>query len=146
MSRKISKAIALVLMLAMLVTLLPSVSLAADTTAHTHTYRLAPDSYEATDTTGGYRHYRCTVCRSDYAYYTDPLVYTVNPKTGEPVNDSNAANPYLPNYEFMPDNELHVMWSKADSEWRVYAVGSHDTKLSGWCGPDISCCQRLCTI
>ena len=41
--------------------------------------------------------------------------------------------------EFMPDNELHVMWSKADSEWRVYAVGSHDTKMSGWCGPDITC-------
>lgn len=105
----------------------------------THTYRLEPDSYEATDTAGGYRHYRCSVCRSDYAYYTDPLVYKVNPKTGEPLSDSSAANPYLPNYEFMPDNELHILWSKADSEWRVYALGSHDTALSGWCGPDIAC-------
>ena len=104
-----------------------------------HTFRLQPDSYEATAATGGYRHYRCTECGEEYSYTIDPLVYDVNPKTGEPLDDSLAVNPYLPNYEFMPDNELHVFWSKEDSEWRVYAVGSHDTGLSGWCGNDIVC-------
>ena len=106
---------------------------------HTHTYRLAADSYEATDTTGGYRHYRCTVCMHDYSYTTDPMVYKTNPKTGEAITFDYAANPYLPNYEFMPDNELHVLWSKEDNEWRAYALGSHDKKLSGWCGDDITC-------
>ena len=107
--------------------------------AHIHTYRLASDSYEATDTTGGYRHYRCTTCHNEYAYNTDPMVYTVNPKTGEAISFDHTINPYLPNYEFMPDNELHVFWSKEDREWRVYAVGSHDTSVSGWCGPNIVC-------
>lgn len=106
----------------------------------THSYRLQDDSYEATDTTGGYRHYICSDCDDEYSYETDPMVYTVNPKTGEAADNlKDAVNPYLPNYEFMPDNELHVFWSKEDSEWRVYAVGSHDTGLSGWCGPDITC-------
>ncbi len=107
--------------------------------AHSSSYKLQEDSREATDTTGGYRHYKCAECGAEYSYNTDPLVYPVNPKTGEAITFDYAINPYLPNFEFMPDNELHVFWSRADSEWRVYAVGSHDTKLSGWCGPDITC-------
>ena len=110
-----------------------------DTSKHEHTYRLAADSYEATDTTGGYRHYRCSVCGDDYSYTTDPMVYAENLKTGEEITLDYAMNPYLPNYEFMPDNELHVFWSREDSEWRVYAVGSHDMKMEGWCGSDVHC-------
>jgi hypothetical protein len=104
-----------------------------------HDYRLAADSFEATATQGGYRHYVCAGCGVEYSYETAPTVYAVNPKTGEPVTLDYAVNPYLPNWEFMPDNELHVMWSRKDGEWRVYAIGSHDTKLTGWCGPDITC-------
>ncbi len=107
--------------------------------AHGTSYVLQDDSYEATDTTGGYRHYKCAQCGAEYSYATDPMVYEVNPKTGEPITLDYATSVYLPNYEFMPDNELHVFWSRQDNEWRVYAVGSHDTKLSGWCGPDITC-------
>ena len=141
MSHKLAKLLVVLLTLALVLTLIPTVLAAGPQagTEHEHDYRLASDSYEATATQGGYRHYRCTVCRADYSYETDPLVYTKNPKTGEALTQDYAINPYLPNYEFMPDNELHVMWSKEDSEWRVYAVGSHDTKLSGWCGPDITC-------
>ena len=141
MSHKLAKLLVVLLTLALVLTLIPTVLAAGPQTGtdHVHNYRLAADSYEATATQGGYRHYRCTVCRADYSYETDPLVYTKNPKTGEALTQDYAINPYLPNYEFMPDNELHVMWSKEDSEWRVYAVGSHDTKLSGWCGPDITC-------
>lgn len=107
---------------------------------HSGSYKLVySDSYEATETEGGHRHYACTVCGAEYSYDTDPTVYTVNPKTGEPVTFDNAANPYLPNYEFMPDNELSVFWSRKDGEWRVYAVGSHDYNLTGWCGPDLPC-------
>lgn len=116
-----------------------NVDIPLDTSKHEHTYYICKDSYEATDSTGGYRHYRCTKCGDDYSYNTDPMVYEVNPKTGEALTTNDKANPYLPNYEFMPDNELHVFWSNEDSEWRVYAVGSHDMKMEGWCGPDVHC-------
>ena len=94
---------------------------------HTYDYRLQPDSYEATDTEGGYRHYVCAVCGAAYAYETDPLVYPVNPKTGEPVTNAGSVNPNLPLWERIPDAEPHTFWSKEDAEWRVYIYGSHDT-------------------
>ena len=94
---------------------------------HTYDYLLQPDSYEATDTEGGYRHYVCSVCGAEYAYATDPLIYAVNPKTGEPASNDGAVNPNLPLWERVPDAEPHVFWSKADHEWRVYIYGSHDT-------------------
>lgn len=105
-----------------------------------HSYRLQEDSYEATDTEGGYRHYKCTECGDEYSYETDPMVYTVHPKTGEPVTTALAANPYLPTFERMPDNEMHVFWSKDDGEWRVYTTGSHDSlEEDRWCGNDVIC-------
>ena len=94
---------------------------------HTYDYRLQPDSYEAADTEGGWRHYVCSVCGAEYAYATDPLIYPVNPKTGEPCTNAGAVNPNLPLWERVPDAEPHVFWSKADREWRVYIYGSHDT-------------------
>jgi len=139
MTRKTAKSIALLILAALLLSMLPAASFAEEGAAHIHAYHLAEDSYEATAAEGGYRHYVCAECGDAYSYETDPTVYTVNPKTGEPVTLDYAANPYLPNWEFMPDNELHVLWSREDNEWRVYALGSHDTGLSGWCGNDICC-------
>ena len=148
MSKKFNRMLSLLLTIAMVLSMVPTLVFAEDAPEagfayraceHSTSYVLQSDSYEATDTTGGYRHYKCSQCDAEYSYKTDPMVYTVNPKTGEEINFDYAINPYLPNYEFMPDNELHVFWSREDNEWRVYAVGSHDTKLSGWCGPDITC-------
>ena len=95
--------------------------------AHKYSYKLQPDSHEATDTEGGYRHYRCTECGAEYAYETTPLVYTKHPKTGKPVTHAGSVNPNLPLWEHVPDAEPHVFWSKKDKEWRVYLYGSHDT-------------------
>ena len=102
---------------------------------HTYDYLLQPDSYEANDTEGGYRHYVCSVCGAEYAYATDPRIYPVNPKTGEPCTNAGAVNPNLPLWEHIPDAEPHVFWSKTDREWRVYLYGSHDTGDS-FCGLD----------
>ena len=99
-----------------------------------HHYQLQPDSHEATDTEGGYRHYICKDCGDEYDYTTDPLVYTVNPKTGEPVTQQGAFNPLLPSWEHIPDGEPQVFWSKADKEWRCYLYGSHDDTGIGYCG------------
>ena len=98
-----------------------------------HHYQLQDDSYEATDTEGGYRHYICDDCGDEYSYETDPLVYTTNPKTGEPVDQSGCCNPYLPVWEHTPDGEPKVFWSKEDSEWRVYVYGSHDVSGEAMC-------------
>ena len=101
-----------------------------------HHYQLQPDSCEATDTEGGYRHYICADCGDEYSYAMDPLVYTVNPKTGEPVDQAGAYNPLLPTWEHIPDPEPQVYWSNADGEWRVYIYGSHDDTGAGSCGFD----------
>ena len=101
-----------------------------------HAYKLQDDSYEATDTKGGYRHYICEDCGDEYSYETDPLVYTTNPKTGEAVDQKGAHNPILPFYEHMPDGEPQVFWSKADEEWRVYIYGSHDVTGDAMCYTD----------
>ena len=107
---------------------------------HAGSYLLQEDSHEATETESGYRHYVCQECGAEYSYETAPLVYETNPKTGEAVSLSLAANPYLPNFELMPDNELHVFWSREDEEWRVYGTGSHDSYTSGtWCGDEAVC-------
>lgn len=101
-----------------------------------HHYELQEDSYEATDTEGGYRHYVCADCGDEYSYETDPMVYTTNPKTGEPVDQKGAVNPLLPGWEHIPDGEPQVFWSKEDNEWRVYLYGSHDVTGEGYCGLD----------
>ncbi len=114
---------------------------ASDTSEeHVHSYQLQEDSYESTDTEGGFRHYKCTdeECGDEYSYETDPLVYTENPKTGAAISMTTAVNPYLPTYERMPDNEMHVFWSREDEEWRVYTTGSHDSyEEDRWCGDDV---------
>ena len=94
---------------------------------HIYSYQLQSDSFEATDTAGGYRHYKCSVCGAEYGYFTDPLIYSRNPKTGRPVSTAGSVNPNLPLWECVPDAEPHVFWSKSDQEWRLYIYGSHDT-------------------
>ena len=107
---------------------------------HIYGYRLQPDSYEATDTKGGYRHYICKECGAEYAYHTDPLVYVDGFRKQDgsvvTVNKTNtgAVNPNLPLWEHIPDAEPRVFWSKEDLEWRVYIYGSHDN--TGVCGDD----------
>ena len=138
------KLISALLCLVLLTALLPGTALAAkkkqdaapEFKRHVfeHHYQLQPDSFEATDAEGGYRHYVCADCGEEYSYETDPLVYTVNPKTGEPVTRSGAYNPLLPSWEHLPDCEPQVYWSKADGEWRVYLYGSHDDTGKGYCG------------
>ena len=100
---------------------------------HTYNYLLQEDSYEATDTESGYRHYICSVCGAEYAYMTDPLIYVDGfvKQDGSvvDVNEKNkgAVNPNFPLWERIPDAEPHVFWSKADYEWRLYVYGDHDT-------------------
>ena len=138
------KTVSLLLCLVLLLTLLPGTALAAKKETppefkrheFEHHYQLQPDSYEATDTEGGYRHYVCADCGDEYSYTMDPLVYTVNPKTGEPVTQAGAYNPLLPSWEHIPDPEPQVYWSKADNEWRCYLYGSHDDTGVGSCGFD----------
>lgn len=99
-----------------------------------HNYRLQTDSHESTDTEPGLRHYVCEDCGDEYSYETAPLVYAVNPKTGEPVTQQGAFNPLLPGWEHIPDGEPQVFWSKDDNEWRLYLYGSHDDTGKGYCG------------
>ena len=107
---------------------------------HTYSYELQEDSYEATDTTGGYRHYKCSECGKEYSYKTDPMVYVDGFKkqdgTVVEVNEDNSGsvNPNLPLWEHIPDAEPHVFWSRDDLEWRVYMYGSHDN--TSVCGDD----------
>ena len=134
--------IAWLVCLVMMTTLLPGTALAAKEEKlpefkhheFEHHYQLQDDSYEATDTEGGYRHYVCADCGEEYSYTMDPLVYEVNPKTGEPVTQAGAYNPLLPSWEHIPDAEPQVYWSKADNEWRCYLYGSHDDTGIGSCG------------
>ena len=100
---------------------------------HTYSYHLQEDSYEATDSEGGFRHYKCSECGAEYSYETDPLVYTENPVTGEAVDQSGASNPLFENWEYVPDGEPHVFWSREDEEWRVYVYGSHDANGEKMC-------------
>jgi len=103
---------------------------------HRDSYLLQDDSYEATDTEGGYRHYACSECGAEYSYATDPLVYGVNPNTGEPVTQQGASNPLYENWSFVPDGEPHVFWSRPDNEWRVFVYGSHDLDSVNMCDYD----------
>lgn len=107
---------------------------------HAQSYTLQDDSYEATDTTGGLRHYKCTECGAEYSYETDPMVYidgfVKQDGTVVDVNEGNkgASNPLFPSWEHVPDGEPHVWWSRDDAEWRVYITGSHDMSGKDYCG------------
>lgn len=49
-----------------------------------------------------------------------------------------AANPYLPLWEHLPDGEPRVFEDPDNpGKYRAYIIGSHDTKYTAYCGPDI---------
>ena len=83
-----------------------------------HNYQLQKDSYEATNTDGGLRHYICSDCGDEYSYETDPLIYEINPKTGEAVDQANCSNPLLPDWEHVPDGH---------TKGRFFCLMSHYT-------------------
>lgn len=49
---------------------------------------------------------------------------------------SFAANPFLPLWERVPDGEPRVFKDPATGQERLYVYGSHDSRISGYCGPD----------
>ena len=51
---------------------------------------------------------------------------------------ANAANPFLPLWEFIPDGEPYVFEDPDNpGRERVYVYGSHDTVRTGYCGHDL---------
>ncbi|MCH5719457.1 glycoside hydrolase family protein [Niabella hibiscisoli] len=49
-----------------------------------------------------------------------------------------AGNPYLPLWEHLPDGEPRVFEDPdKPGKYRAYIIGSHDLRVSSYCGPDI---------
>ncbi|MBD1425162.1 hypothetical protein H8B17_06150 [Sphingobacterium arenae] len=49
-----------------------------------------------------------------------------------------AGNPYLPLWEHVPDGEPRVFEDPDNpGKYRAYIIGSHDLRLTSYCGPDI---------
>src|SRR6186997_2388523 len=49
-----------------------------------------------------------------------------------------AGNPYLPLWEHVPDGEPRVFEDPDHpGKFRAYIIGSHDLRVSSYCGPDI---------
>ena len=47
----------------------------------------------------------------------------------------NAANPYLPLWEYIPDGEPYVFEDPDNpGKYRVYVYGSHDSEITQYCG------------
>lgn len=61
-----------------------------------------------------------------------------NSQRGSLVMYNVAGNPYLPLWEHMPDGEPRVFEDPDKPEkYRLYIIGSHDTRFSSYCGADI---------
>src|SRR5215216_4971898 len=51
---------------------------------------------------------------------------------------TKAGNPYLPLWEHVPDGEPRVFEDPdRPGKYRAYIIGSHDLRLTSYCGPDI---------
>ncbi|MCL2009660.1 MAG: hypothetical protein FWG71_03830 [Synergistaceae bacterium] len=51
-------------------------------------------------------------------------------------NSAQAANPFLPLWERIPDGEPRVFVDPDTGKERLYVYGSHDSRINGYCGPD----------
>ena len=50
-----------------------------------------------------------------------------------------AINPYLPEWEHIPDGEPYVFEDpEHPGKERIYIYGSHDTSKTSYCGPDLT--------
>ena len=59
-----------------------------------------------------------------------------DPKTGK-ITYHTIGNPYLPLWEHVPDSEPRVFEDPDNpGHYRIYINGSHDTKVTGYCGND----------
>ena len=58
--------------------------------------------------------------------------------TGSILEKTLGANPYLPLWEHLPDGEPNVFEDPDNpGKYRAYIIGSHDTRRSEYCGPDV---------
>ncbi|WP_198664735.1 hypothetical protein [Lewinella sp. IMCC34191] len=61
---------------------------------------------------------------------------TITPATE--CNRPGYGNPYLPLWEHLPDGEPRVFEDPDNpGQYRAYIIGSHDVRVSSYCGPDI---------
>ncbi|MFD0751617.1 hypothetical protein ACFQZS_15810 [Mucilaginibacter calamicampi] len=59
-------------------------------------------------------------------------------KVSERFVNTKAGNPYLPLWEHVPDGEPRVFEDPdKPGKYRAYIIGSHDLRLTSYCGPDI---------
>ncbi len=59
-------------------------------------------------------------------------------KKAEKFVHTSPGNPYLPLWEHVPDGEPRVFEDPdRPGKFRAYIIGSHDTRLNSYCGPDI---------
>jgi arabinoxylan arabinofuranohydrolase len=58
--------------------------------------------------------------------------------TAQKFVHKGAGNPYLPLWEHLPDGEPRVFEDPdKPGKYRAYIIGSHDLRLTSYCGPDI---------
>ena len=63
---------------------------------------------------------------------------TVIKKAYQKFVHTQAGNPYLPLWEHVPDGEPRVFEDPdRPGKFRAYIIGSHDLRLTSYCGPDI---------
>jgi hypothetical protein len=52
------------------------------------------------------------------------------------TGSAEAANPFLPLWERIPDGEPRIFKDPETGQDRLYVYGSHDSRLAGYCGPE----------
>jgi arabinoxylan arabinofuranohydrolase len=61
-----------------------------------------------------------------------------NNKSEKKFVHKGAGNPYLPLWEHLPDGEPRVFEDPDNpGKYRAYIIGSHDLRVTSYCGPDI---------
>lgn len=61
-----------------------------------------------------------------------------NAPSGTKLTHRAVGNPYLPLWEHLPDGEPRVFEDPDNpGKYRYYIIGSHDVRVSSYCGPDI---------